>query len=296
MKPQAMRRTILRDIPRNVTPREYAFYSLQWALVIVGFVGAAGTLLASLRGDAGKAVARLESLPALGVAEAAASSQGAQSEALPLVRIEGMLGASRTAAMPDEPSLEVILGSLELIAKSTGSARDPKEAVLHRWDHAPDALTLVDGAATLQLDLELAFVPRTRGPGATRPGRLTDGAAVRLAKTVGYRYLDQDWALPEAWGAVRSASGRVERTYVEVNSPFVVVGELALGPDGPMLTVDPASGGEVHGGTMDEIRESAKKLGSRLRFAWIPLSLGALWLLRRVLRIRRDFVRRSNAS
>lgn len=291
MKPQAMRRTLLLDIPRNVTSREYALYSLQWALVIFGFVGAAGTLLASLRGAADRPVAALESVPPLSVVDAVGQSGG-----MALVRIEAVLKASSTAVMPDEPSIEVVLGSLELIAKTSKPGADSKEAVLYSWEHAPESLSLIDGAATLRLELEHGLIPRTKTSKFGRPKRLTDGGAARVSKTVGYRYIDQDWPLPEAWGPVRSASARVERSFVEADSSFVVTGELVPGEGGATLIVDEARGGGVHAGTMEEIRASAKKLGSRLRFAWLPLSLGALWLLRRVLRIRRDFVRRSNAS
>jgi len=291
MNSQKMRRTILLDLPRNVTSREYAVYSLQWALIFVALAGAAGSLLASLRGDAHRAVDALEQVPAMTVADA-----GRSADAVPLVRIEAQLGASTTEVLPDDPEVTVVLGSIELIAKTTEAADGSSEAVLHRWEHVPDTLWLVDGDARLELEVDLEQIPRTGARAPRGPERMTDGAGARLSRTVGYRYLDQEWPLPEEWGKVRSASARVERRYVPSGSPFVVVGRLAPGEGGAVLIVDGASGGSVNAGTLEEIRVASEKLGQRLRFAWLPLLMIALWLLRRVLQRRREFVRRSNES
>ncbi len=286
-----MRRTFLLDIPRNVSQREHAIYTLQWGLVLVGFVAAAGTLLASLRGDAYRTVGTLEDTPALTVAEAAV-----RSEETSLVRLEGTLGANTSALMPDDASVEVVFGSVELIVKSTEAGEGTKEAVLHRWEQVPESLWLIDDEAKIRLEVAPELIPKIQTSRVGRPERLTDGGSPRLSRTVGYRYFDQDWPLPEEWGAVRSASARVERSYVEAGATFVVTGRLVPGEGSVALVVDEASGGEVHAGTLQEIRESSETLGARLRFAWIPLLLGAVWLLLRVLRIRRDFVRRSNES
>lgn len=296
MKPQKMRRTLLLDIPRNVSRREYAIYSLQWGLVLFGFAGSAGVLLAAIRGDASRTITALEAIPALTIADAAVRSEG-----MSLVRLEGTLGANASVVMPDDPAVEVVLGSVDLIVKSTEGGGRSREAVLHRWEQVPDVLWLADGEARILLEVEPDRIPRGLASRVSRPERLTDGASLRLRRTVGYRYFDRDWPLPEEWGPVRSASVRVERSYVEAGAPFVAVGRLVpqkmgLDQEGAVLLVDQSSGGEVHAGTLQQIRDSSKQLGARMRFAWLPLLLGAIWLLVHVLRIRREFIQRSNEA
>lgn len=289
MKPQKMRRTVILDIPRNVGRGEYAIYTLQWGLVLVGIAGAAGMLLSSLRGDANRTVEALQAAPLWTVADAAASAEPA-----PMIRLEATLTADTIVSMPDEPEREVLAGAVEISARTSGGGNGSKEAQLHRWEHIPGTLWMTQGDARVRLDVELDSVPRTEPPSFGRPERLTDGGSARLSKTVGFRYLEQDWPLPEAWGEVRSASSRVERWYIPAGGQFVVTGRLVPGEEGAALVVDSANGGGLYAGTFDEIAASSARLGSRLRYGWLPLLLGAGWLLRRVLRIRGDFVRRSN--
>lgn len=284
-----MRRTLVLDLPRNVSSREYALYTLQWGLVMVGLVGAVGVAMAAMDGTAHRVVDSLEQVPGWTIADAAS-----QSEPMALIRVEGELVGSGDREMPDEPGALVVLGSIEVVAKTLEGSNGPREAVLHRWEHAPDTLWLADGEARVRLEIEPDRIPRMATPRFGRPDRVSSGAAPRLSRTIGFRYMGQEWSLPEAWGEVRSASARVERGVVPVGSRFVATGRLEPRADGMALVALESTGGQLHAGTLDELRTSSEKKASVLRFAWLPLLLGAAWLLRRVLRIRRDFVRRSN--
>lgn len=287
---QKMRRTLLLDIPRNVSEREYLVYSFQWALLFMASVGALGMLVSALWGNARRAVEALEAIPSMGVAEAAQVQ-----EPEPSVRLEGVLIGSETAAMPDEPGLEVVLGEIRLVVKTTEGGDEPREAELYRWEQIPETLMLVDGEARVRLEVEGPLVPRTETPRFGRPKRISDGASARISRTIGYRYLDQDFLLPEAWGPVRSASARVERSFVPVGSHFVVTGRLEPAGDGAVLDARPSSGGTIRAGTFEAIRASGERLATLTRFGWLPLLVGAIFLLRRLLRIRGEFVLRSNA-
>lgn len=289
MESQKMRRTLLLNIPRNVSRREYAIYTAQCGLVFIGFIWAAGMLVGSLRGDARRTVVALAEVPLWTVGDAAKSQAP-----VPLIKLEAELVGSNTVALPDEPEVEVVLGTLELTAKTIQRGRETREAVLHRWEHSPDSLWLLDGEERIALDIERDRIPRTKARGGARPERLTDGAGARLSKTVGYRFLEQDWSLPEQWGPVSSAIASVDRSFVSTGSRFVVTGRLEQAAVGAVLIATESSGGSIYAGSLEEIEKASERVGSVLRFGWLPLLAGSVLLLRRVLRIRRDFVRRSN--
>lgn len=287
-----------RDIPRNVTRREYEQYQLRiFGAVASGAIAAlmAISAVSGLTLQTSRELAQIESMSV----EAAVDYDG--SDRIDLLRLNGYLVTDTPLVMPDDDAQKVIRGRVKLVARAdsdsdrTDSETPVRRETLFEWEEAAENVFLSDGERRIPLAFDLAILPMEDDSFGFSSQTLREGESSRISRPVAIEYADQVYALPlERWGEVDTVFKDFERETLPHGQSVVVVGGLETTPDGNRL-IDPLGNRlQVLMGTEDEIRQEGQQ--ARVLFLLLPIPLGfaSFMLGRAAHQLRKEFVERSN--
>ena len=278
------------NAPRNVSEREYGWYSLQLLAALLCGLGALIMLVGSLLGLMNRQSDELASLPRMSVAEAA--NYGG--DAADPFKLEGRLTSDTSTAMPDDEQSLVIAGELRVTAGTRDRRARGAEQTLFEWQHTSETIYLADDEQRIPLDVTQEDLPWTETPHFARPKLIYEGEYARTSRPVAVEYAGMQWPLPPEWGEVDSAFADLERRLVPQNQPVVVVARIISTPEGRRLGAPAARAMRILPGSEEEIRRTARRTRGLFAFLWIPLLLTSVLFARRALALRREFVIRSN--
>jgi len=279
-----------RDLPRNVSRREYD----RFQLICFGAIATGGmsliTLFVAITGLSLRTANELAEVPSLSIAEAQSS------EDVELVKLSGFLVADDPPIMPDDPALKVIRGVVELSARNEATKDDETvEEVLLSWSADADPVFLSDGEERIPFAVDITQfpLPEAEPDFQAKPKvEYTEGSP-RMSKPRAIAYADQEFPLDRAkWGESSSAFTDVKRQVLPHGQSVVVVAGLRdrqiIDPLGDRLKIEL--------GTESEIRENASRMRFILGFIWLPLAIASYFLARSANTLNQEFIRRSNGE
>ncbi|MBW4523299.1 MAG: hypothetical protein KME16_26980 [Scytolyngbya sp. HA4215-MV1] len=278
--------------PRNVSRREYNAY----AAMAFGAVATGGlAFLLALSAAIGmptwtaQSLARLESMSV----QAAANYRGDRRD---LVKLQGYLITDHPPRMPDQASLRVIRGKLNVQIKETQTSQAPLRETLWQWEQSAQPIDLSDGKHQVRLGFDFAALPLPEAPPETLPQIHRDGVG-RFAKPIEVEYGGRHFPLdPNKWGKASSVSTEVERQVLPYGQAVVIVAGLESTPKGSQL-VDPLGDRlQVLVGTEAEIRQNGER--TRILFGGlsVPMALASAVLGRSARRRYQRLVEISNQT
>jgi hypothetical protein len=284
-----------RDIPRNITYREYEQFQFRsFGAVSLGLTAAVMAIV-SITGQTLQPAEKLSQIESLSIAEAI-SSEGDRPGP---VKLEGYLVTDNPPTMPDDAARRVIRGRLRIIARGPSEAGDspePLRETLFTWEETASQVFLSDGDRRIPLAFDLAVLPmREETAGNPSPRLLREGRSSRTSRPVAVEYGEQVFPLsPEVWGQASSVFTDLERQVLPHGQSVVIVAKLASTPEGNQL-VDPLGDRlQVSLGTEDEIRQQGKRMRRWFIFLAIPLGLASFMVGRSAYGMWQEFVERSN--
>lgn len=296
MKPQRMKYQWFQDVPRNVTRREYGGYQLRvFGAVILGMLSVTSAI-ASVFGLTLQTSQELAEVESLSVVDAIAF----EGDRIDLVKLEGFLVTDSAPVMPDEETRNVIRGRLKLVARGgsdsgTEDSSGPLQETLWEWNASAAPVFLSDKNHQIPLAFELGILPMKDESLGRSPNIIRDGTSARTSRPVAIEYNNQRFPLkPEIWGGQDSVFTDLEREVLPYGASVVIVAGLESTPEGHQL-VDPLGDRlQVWMGTETEIRKQGEKARMMAGLWSIPLGVGSFFLGRAAMRLRQEFVERSN--
>ncbi|MEM7795970.1 MAG: hypothetical protein AAF579_16145 [Cyanobacteria bacterium P01_C01_bin.118] len=285
-----------RDIPRNVTRREYEQYQLRtFGTVALGGI-AALMAIGGLSGLTLQTSRELDEIKSMSVEEAVVYDGR---DRIALLQLEGYLVTDTPLIMPDDDAQKMIRGRVKLLARADSDSTDSETPVrretLFEWEEAAENVFLSDGEQRIPLAFDLAVLPMEDDSFGFSPKTLREGESSRTSRPVAIEYADEVYPLPlEKWGDVDTVFKDFERETLPYGQSVVVVASLETTTDGNRL-VDPLGNRlQVLMGTKEEIRKEGQQ--ARVMFLLLPIPLGfASFMLGKSARqLRQEFVERSN--
>lgn len=295
MGQKRMRYRWLRDIPRNVTRRECERLQLLNFLSIG--LGSVAALMAigGISGLTLQTSRELAEIDAMSVEEALAYGR----DRIELIQLEGYLVTDKPLVMPDDEAQKVIRGRVKLVARAdtdSGTSESPvRQETLFEWDETAESVFLSDGDRQIPLIFDLAVLPMEDDSFGFSPRTIQEGESSRTSYPVAIEYGDNVYPLPlERWGEVDTVFKDFERETLPYGQSVVVVASLETTADGNRL-IDPLGERlQVLMGTEETIRQEGQQ--ARVMFLLLPIPLGvaSFMLGKSALKLRQEFVERSN--
>ena len=291
-----MRYQWYQDVPRNVTRQEYQ--GLQFRNFCAGGLGlsAAMMVVSSVFGLTLQTSRDLAEIENMSIADAISYA----GDRIDLIQLEGYLVADNPPTMPDNDAQKVIRGRVKLSARTGADAgADGAESVqkemLFEWEEAADPVFLSDGDRRIPLAFDLAVLPMEADEGDLSPRTIYQGASARISRPVAVEYGDQHYPLPlDTWGDIDSVFTDLDRQVLPQGQSVVVVAGLEATAQGVQL-IDPLGDRlQVLMGTEAEIRQQGEQLRVLFLILAIPLGFASFLVGRSALRLRQEFVERSN--
>ncbi|AFY38454.1 hypothetical protein Lepto7376_2159 [[Leptolyngbya] sp. PCC 7376] len=289
--PQRMRFQWWRDIPRNVSRREYEQYQLMCFGAIATGMFSIGSLMMAVTGLTLQTSKELAEIPAMTVAEAVAAPDQ------DLVKISGYLVGKAAPTMPDEPALKVLRGNLKLTVRDESLAEDVTvETTLLEWSDAVEQISLTDNQDSeipFDLDLEKFPISEVEPEFSDRPNVKRSEAEDGERRPSHVEYGDELFELdPVKWRHADSAFTELERELLPYGQAVVVVAGIKdqqlIDPLGDRLRIE--------FGTEEEIKNTAQKGRFFLSIFWLPLGGASYFFARQAIARNREFVYRSNEN
>lgn len=230
----------------------------------------------------------------LSVAEAA----NYQGESIELVKLEGFLVSDNAVQMPDDDSLTVIRGELELTARKTSSSDDVLRETLFEWTGNAEPVFLSDGETQIPLAFDVVRLPLPEAEvdRENEPEVEKTGNSARTRKPTAVTYSGMTFPLdPEQWGATSDAViVDVSRSALPYGSSAIIVAGLKTTDAGNQL-VDPLGDRLlVQLGTEADVRATAKRTRRMFAIIWIPFAIASFFLTRSARRYYQEMVEISN--
>lgn len=289
-----------RDIPRNVTYREYEQFQFRAFGAFSLGMTAAVMVIVSIMGLNLRPSQELTQIDSMSIEEAIAAAGDRPDP----VKLEGYLVADNPPTMPDDAARRVIRGRLQIKARGQADsesdsgeadAKEPLREVLLTWEETADRVFLSDGDRRIPLAFDLAVLPmQAETAGNLSPRIVREGQSARTSRPVAVEYGDQIFPLsPEVWGNADSIFTDLERQVLPHGQTVVVVAKLETGPQGNQLA-DPL-GDRLHVllGSEDEIRQQGQRLRRWFILLAIPLGLASFVVGRSAYGMGQEFVERS---
>ena len=284
-----------RDIPRNVTRREYEQLQFRiFGAVVLGFLSA-GMAIAAGTGLMTQPSEDLAQIDTMSIAKAVVY----QGDRLDLIKLEGYLVADGAPSMPDDPSRQVIRGVLKLSARgssrSTTGAEDSLRKTLFEWEGAAKSIFLSEGDSRLPLTIDVARLPMVDEANRLSPRLIRQGESVRTSHPVAVEYGEMRFPLPpETWGEVDGIFTDLERRVLPFGQAVVVVASLVSTPQGNHLADPLGDRLQILVGTEADIRQQSQQMQLLFALLCIPVGLASFWVGRSAYRLRQEFIQRSN--
>jgi hypothetical protein len=297
MGKQRVRYQWFRDVPRNVTYREFARFQFR-VFGALGLGATAGALaIASALGLTLQPAQELAQIDRMTI-EAALAASGDRPD---LVKLEGYLVADNPPTMPDDAARQVIRGRLSITARGAAGSGDsdsdePLREVLFTWEETAELVFLSDGDRRIPLAFDLAVLPmQDEETVDLSPQTLLEGSSARTSRPVAVEYGDQVFPLsPDVWGEVESVFTDLERQVLPHGQTVVVVAGLESTPQGNQLGDPLGDRLQVSLGSEAEIRQQGQRLRRWFGVLAIPLGLASFMVGQSAHRLWQDFVERSN--
>lgn len=291
-----MRYRWLRDIPRNVTRREYErLQLLNFLTVGLGSV-AAMMAIGGISGLTLQTSRQLAKIDAMSIEDAVDYG----SDLINLIQLEGYLVTDTPLTMPDDAAQKVIRGRVKLVARADADSGDtnsdqPRRETLFEWEETAESVFLSDGEHRIPLAFDLAVLPMEDKSWKFSPRTLREGDSSRTSRPVAIEYGDNVYPLPlEKWGDVDSVFKDFERETLSYGQSVVVVASLETTPDGNRL-IDPLGNRlQVLLGTQEEIRQNGQQARVMFLLLPIPLGIASFMLGKSAHQLRQEFIERSN--
>ena len=296
MAKKRMRYQWFRDIPRNVTRREYEQYRLRnFGAIALGGM-AAMMLFAALSGLTLKTSRELAEIDTMSIEEAVTYG----GDRIELLQLEGYLVADNPLVMPDDQAQKVIRGKVKLVARADADSGNtdsepPRRETLFEWDETVASVFLSDGERRIPLAFDLAVLPMEDDSWDFSPSTIREGESSRTSRPVAIEYADQQYPLPlETWGEIDTVFTDLERETLPHGQSVVIVAGLETTFAGTQL-IDPLGNHlQVLMGTEEEIRREGQQTRVMFLLLPIPLGIGSFLLGKSAYRMRQEFVDRSN--
>ena len=296
MGQKRMRYQWFQDVPRNVTRREYEQLQLRSFGAVGLGLAAAMMFVSSVFGLTLQTSRNLAEIGDMSI-EAAIAHKGDRIE---LVQLEGYLVADNPPTMPDNDAQKVIRGRVKLSARTDAdSGADGTESVkketLFEWEDAADTVFLSDGERRIPLAFDLAVLPMKDDLGDLSPRTIRQGESARTRRPVAVEYGDEHYPLPlDRWGDIDSVFTDFERQVLPHGQSVVIAAGLEATAQGVQLTDPLGERLQVLIGTEADIRRQGERLRVLFLLLSIPLGFACFLVGRSALRLRQEFVERSN--
>lgn len=279
-----------RNIPRNVTRREYQAYQLRRFGAIGLGVTAAMLAFAALTGITLAPARQLAQVQELSVAEALKLENDSD-----LAKLEGFLVAADAPTMPDDAARQVIRGQLELSVRMETDSQELPTETLISWEATATEIFLSDGERQIPVGFNPAVLPMATAEAPIEPRIIRRGDSTRNRSPEAVEYGEQVFPLAAANGEeLDSVFVDLERLVLPHGESVVVVAGVDASPTGNQL-VDPLGDRlQVRMGTEQEIRQEGQQLRWLFGVLWIPMGIVSWQLGQSAQRLWREFVRRSN--
>lgn len=292
-----MRYQWFRDIPRNVTRREYEQYQLRiFATIALGGM-AALMAIGGISGLTLQTSRELAEIDAMSVEDAAAYG----GDRIELLQLEGYLITDDPLVMPDDEAQKVIRGRVNLVARAdtdsdaAGSETPVRRETLFDWEETAASVFLSDGDYRIPLAFDLAVLPMEDASFGFSPRTVREGESSRVSRPVAIEYGDEVYSLPlEQWGEVDSVFKDFERETLPYGQSVVVVASLETTADGNRL-IDPLGNRlQVLMGTGEEIHQEGQQARVMFLLLPIPFGIASFMLGKSAQQLRQGFIERSN--
>lgn len=279
-----------RDLPRNVSRREYD----RFQLICFGAIASGGmsliTLFVAITGLSLRTSNELAEIPSLSVAAAQSS------EDVELVKLSGFLVADDPPIMPDDPAMKVIRGEVQLSVRNEATKDNVTvEEVLLSWSADANPVFLSDGENRIPFAVDITQfpLPEAEPEFQAKPKIKYTDESSRISKPRAIAYGGQEFPLDRAkWGEANSVFTDVKRNVLPHGQSVVVVAGLRdrqiIDPLGDRLKIEL--------GTETEIRENATRMRFILSVIWFPLAIASYFLARSAQTLNQEFIRRSNGE
>ena len=286
-----LRRHWFTDRPRNVSRRDYNRY--QWRLFGAISTGMMALMMAIA---AGFGLTLQTSRQLAGVeAMTVAAAMDYDGDRLPARKIEGFLVTDQPISMPDEASLQVLKGELQVVLEGDLSSDEVQRETLLEWRMTASPVYLTDGNQRLPLAFDLAALPLETDTQAKTD--FTYGGTGRTSRPVEVIYGDQIFPLDrQTWDAVDVLRTEVTRRFLPQGQTVVIVAGLESQPAGNQL-VDPLGDRlRIELGSEAEIRRSGQHMRWVFGILWIPLAIASYSLAKSAQAMYLDFIFKSHGA
>ncbi|MDJ0707547.1 MAG: hypothetical protein QNJ46_30090 [Leptolyngbyaceae cyanobacterium MO_188.B28] len=296
MGQKRMRYQWFQDVPRNVTRREYGQLQFRNFCAVGLGLGAAMMLISSVFGLTLQTSRTLAEIDDMSI-KAAIAHEG---DRIDLVQLEGYLVADNPPTMPDNDAQKVIRGQVKLSARTgENSGADGAESIqketLFEWEESADTVFLSDGDRRILLAFDLAVLPMESDLGDLSPRTIRQGESARTRRPVAVEYGDEHYPLPlDRWGDIDSVFTDFERQVLPHGQSVVVTAGLETTAQGVQL-IDPLGDRlQVLIGAEADIRQQGERLRVMFLILAFPFGFASFLVGRSALRLRQEFVERSN--
>lgn len=274
------------DRPKNVSRREYERYNLvQFGTIALGGLSALCFIAALMN------LFTLGSQP-WGDAQPISVSDALSSEGdrTPLM-LQGRLITDPPSVMPDDPSLSVVAGDIQLTVSEEGL----EPATLWQWRSPSENIFLEQDQKRIPFKLDPTILPMEEDR-FTRPDLIYEGESVRFRKLVAVEYNGDRYPLPEAYLNLN------ETPTVNLNRQYFINGQnvvLVAGIDkknGEAALVPPlGQQAQLWVGTPDGVASQKIKTIPMLIIFGAGSAIACYFLSQKYFKLREEIVRKSNA-
>lgn len=297
----------LRDIPRNVTFREYERFELRSFQAVSLGLTAAAMAIVSVLGLTLRPEQELTEFDAMSIAAAIEAG----SDRPDPVKLEGYLVTDNPPAMPDDAARRVVRGRLQIAARGAaesgagGSEEEgleeenseaPLRETLFLWEETAAPVFLSDGDRRIPLAFDLAILPMAdEDASQSSPRVVRQGSSARTSRPVAIEYGDQVFPLDrEVWGDAESVYIDLERQVLPQGQAVVVIAKVEATPQGNQLADPLGDRLQVVLGTEDEFRQQGQQLRLWFGLLSIPLGLASFMVGRSAYGLWQEFIERSH--
>ncbi|MEA5448737.1 hypothetical protein VB780_09180 [Leptolyngbya sp. CCNP1308] len=281
-----------RDIPRNVTYREYEQFQMRsFGAFSLGLTAAAMAIVSGL----GLTLRPAQELTEFDAISIAAAIEAGSDRPDP-VKLEGYLVAANPPTMPDDAARRVIRGRLQIAARGPADSEEPLRETLFLWEETAAPVFLSDGDRRIPLAFDLAVLPMEDEDASQPVPRIVwQGDSARTSRPVAIEYGDQVFPLDrEVWGSAESVYIDLERQVIPQGQAVVVIAKVEATPQGNQLADPLGDRLQVVFGTEDEFRQQGQQLRLWFGLLSIPLGLASVMVGRSAYGLWQEFVERSH--
>lgn len=283
-----------RHVPRNVSRREYDHFQLVVFGSVISGVFAVGSLWMAIAGVSLKTANELADIPAISVAQAAATQTNYD-----LVKISGyLIGVGNEAiAMPDDKSQQVLRGNLKLMVQDNSIDENVTVAeTFWEWSDEVEQIAITDNresTVVIDLGLDQFPLPTAEPEFSERPHIQKTSIDTGDRHPVAVEYGGQTFELDAVkWRRADSAYAKLERQILPYGQSAVIVAGLKdnqlVDPLGDRLRIEL--------GTEEEIRRNGQQSRWLMSILWLPLGGLSYFLGKKAIAQRQEFVARSNQN